>query len=146
MHLFSSKIFRVALAFTISAAALGRLAGQEHDAKAHRHPQAEALKNPVLSNPDSIAAGQKLFVRHCAECHGDGGKGDGMMGEDLDPRPADLTDGEWKHGSTDGEIFVVIRDGTKEGMKKFGGKLTARQTWNVVNFLRSIGPQPVKSH
>ena len=28
------------------------------------------------------------------------------MGEELNPKPADLTDAEWKHGSTDGEILT----------------------------------------
>ena len=35
------------------------------------------------------------------------------MGEELTPKPSNLTDADWKHGSTDGEIFTVIRDGVK---------------------------------
>ena len=68
-----------------------------------------------------------------------------MMGEDLDPKPADLTDAEWKHGPSDGEIFTVIRDGVKgTGMKSFSKKLTVHQIWDVINYVRSIGPS--KSH
>jgi mono/diheme cytochrome c family protein len=106
-------------------------------------PNTEPQKttNPVASTPESIAAGRKLYEEHCSECHGDEGKGDGMMGEDLDTPPADLTDREWKHGDTDGEIFVVIRDGTKDGMKKFGKKLSATDMWQLVNYLRSIAPR-----
>ena len=70
-----------------------------------------------------------------------------MMGEELDPKPADLTDAEWKHGSSDGEIFTVIHDGVKgTGMKAFARKMTAHQLWNVVNYLRSLGPKPAQSH
>ena len=29
------------------------------------------------------------------------------------PKPSDLTDKTWKHGATDGDIFVVIRDGSR---------------------------------
>ena len=44
-------------------------------------------------------------------------------------------------GSTDGEIFVVIRDGVKNtGMKPYGRKMTTHQIWDVVNYLRSMGP------
>jgi mono/diheme cytochrome c family protein len=61
------------------------------------------------------------------------------------PKPSDLTDADWTHGSTDGELFLVIRDGAKgTGMKPFSKKMTARQIWNVVNYLRTIGP--AKSH
>ena len=63
------------------------------------------------------------------------------MGAELNPKPSDLSDADWKHGSSDGEIFVVIRDGVKNtGMKTFAKKLTAHQIWDVVNYVRSIGP------
>ena len=117
---------------------------QEHQhpaGGAHRHPAAAKLKNPVPANASSIAAGKQLYDKHCAGCHGDAGKGDGAMGEELNPKPANLVDADWKHGSTDGEIFVVIRDGVKNsGMKPYAPKLTAHQMWNVVNYVRSIGP------
>jgi mono/diheme cytochrome c family protein len=117
----------------------------QHEAGAHRHPAAEKIKNPVAPDAASIAAGKSVYEKHCTECHGDSGKGDGSMADEYTPKPADLTDAEWKHGSSDGEIFVVIRDGVKNtGMKAFGKKLTTRQIWDVVNYLRSIGP--AKSH
>jgi mono/diheme cytochrome c family protein len=123
-------------------AALLASAQHEHPATgAHRHPAAEKLKNPVAADPASIAAGSKAYAKHCSECHGDDGKGDGMMGDDLDPKPPDLTDADWKHGSSDGEIFTVIEHGVKgTGMKAFARKLTAHQAWDVVNYQRSIGP------
>ena len=63
------------------------------------------------------------------------------MGADLTPKPSNLADADLKHGATDGEIFTVIRDGIKgSGMKAFNSKLTTRQMWEVVNYVRSIGP------
>ena len=120
-------------------------AQQPHVEGAHHHPEAQRLTNPMPSTQENIAAGGKVFADHCSECHGDEGKGDGMMGEDLDPPPPNLTDAQWKHGDTDGEIFTVIRDGTKDGMKKFGRKLTPDQIWQLVVFIRSIGPSGQKS-
>jgi mono/diheme cytochrome c family protein len=113
----------------------------QHEMGAHRHPEAAKIKNPVAADAASIAAGQVLFDKHCAACHGDAGKGDGIMGDDMDPKPANLTDADWKHGSSDGEIFAVIRDGIKStGMKSFSKKLTIHQIWDVINYVRSIGP------
>ncbi len=112
-----------------------------HPAEAHPHPQAAALRNPVAPDATSIAAGRQLYDKHCAGCHGDAGKGDGSMGEELNPKPANLVDADWKHGSTDGEIFTLIRDGARgTGMKAYSRKLTAHQVWDVVNYIRSIGP------
>jgi mono/diheme cytochrome c family protein len=128
-----------------AAATLVAQDAHQHDAGAHRHPTAAAVKNPVKADATSIAAGQKLYAKSCSPCHGDTGKGDGKMAGELNPKPSDLTDTEWKHGSTDGEIYLVIHDGAKNtGMKPFASKMTAHQIWDVVNYIRSIGP--AKSH
>ena len=67
------------------------------------------------------------------------------MGEELNPKPANLVDADWKHGSSDGEIFVVIRDGVKNtGMKPYARKIKTDDIWNVVNYVRSIGPSHMK--
>jgi mono/diheme cytochrome c family protein len=108
--------------------------------------QATKPTNPVQADAASMAAGKKLYDSNCASCHGDTGLGDGRAGKTLTPPPANLTDDTWIHGSTDGEIFLVIRDGVKDtGMKPFGSKMTAHQMWDVVNYLRSIGPDSTRT-
>jgi cbb3-type cytochrome c oxidase subunit III len=110
-------------------------------AAAFQASQPAAPTNPVQADAASVAAGRKLFMSNCASCHGETGQGDGRAGKQLNPPPANLTDATWLHGSTDGEIFVVIRDGVKDtGMKAFASRMTAHQMWDVVNYLRSIGP------
>ena len=54
--------------------------------------------------------------------------------------PSNLTDAEWTHGSSDGEIFTVISDGAggKSTMKSFKSKLTPEEIWDVVIYLRSL--------
>src|SRR5262245_1394003 len=108
---------------------------------AHHHPEAAKIQNPVAADATSIAAGKQIFEKNCASCHGKTGVGDGAMGAELDPKPSNLTDAEWKHGSSDGEMFTVIKDGAKgTGMKAFNSKLAPKDIWNVVNYVRSLGP------
>lgn len=140
-HALLTVSFCAAFALALSAAPQ-----HQHEAGAHRHADAAKVKNPVAPDATSIAAGKEIYDKNCASCHGDTGKGDGRMGEELNPKPSNLTDADWKHGSTDGEIFKVIHDGSaKTGMKPYGRKLTEHQIWDVVNFLRSIGPAASKS-
>lgn len=111
-----------------------------------QHPDAAKAKNPVTADATSIAAGKQLFEKNCASCHGKTGKGDGMMGEELNPKPADLTSTTRKHGTTDGEVFAVVKDGVKgTGMKGFNSKLTTHQLWDVVNYVQTLSG-PAKSH
>jgi mono/diheme cytochrome c family protein len=60
------------------------------------------------------------------------------------PKPANLTDNKWDWGATDGEIFNVIWNGVpkpKTEMKGMKGTLVEKDVWNIVNYLRSIGPK-----
>jgi mono/diheme cytochrome c family protein len=113
----------------------------QHGTHTHTHADAAKLKNPAAATTESVSSGAGIFAKQCASCHGAGGKGDGAMAAKLKSKPADLTDAEWKHGPSDGEIFTLIRDGAKNaGMKAFRGALTDRQMWDLVNYIRSLGP------
>jgi cbb3-type cytochrome c oxidase subunit III len=134
-------IVLVTAALPIALAAYG---AQQHqhpaEGAAHQHPEAAKMKNPVAMTPESIAAGQQVYAKNCASCHGETGKGDGKMGAELKPPPPNLADADWKHGATDGEIFIVVRDGIRTTpMKSFKSKLTTDQMWQVVNYMRSLG-------
>jgi cytochrome c oxidase cbb3-type subunit 3 len=100
--------------------------------------QAAKMKNPVANTPESVTAGKRVYQRMCARCHGPEGKGDGGGGG----IPSDLTDEKWDHGSTDGEIFTSIHDGTSKEMEGYAERLSDTDIWNLVNFIRSIGQQP----
>jgi len=119
-------------------ASVGIAEQEAHPAEPHRHPEAQKLKNPVPRDAASIEEGKKLYMRHCASCHGPGGKGDGGMAL-AGGTPSNLTDETWDHGSSDGEIFTVIRDGTSADMEAYKDKLTEKQIWHLVNYIRSLG-------
>jgi cbb3-type cytochrome c oxidase subunit III len=140
--LFSSFAALVAAAIWTSGAAAQTA---QHEAGEHHHADAAALKNPVKATPESIAAGKAVYDKQCASCHGETGKGDGKMAASITtgPKPSDLSDATWKHGSTDGEIFTVIKDGAKgTGMRAFGSRMKPEDIWNVVNYVRTLGPKP----
>jgi len=103
------------------------------------NPEAQKLKNPVAASPASIKAGQQLFQKNCRFCHGADAKGDGPMAPEG-THPPNLTDDKWDRGSSDGEIYAVIRDGAgpKFDMKGYKSKMTEQEIWNIVNYLRSL--------
>jgi mono/diheme cytochrome c family protein len=139
-------MFYLALALTGALALAPAVAQEQHPAGGtHHHPEAAKNQNPVKADETSIAAGKQVYEKNCANCHGKTGAGDGAMGAELNPKPSNFTDAEWKHGSSDGEIFAVIKDGVKgTGMKSFNSKLTPHQMWDAINYLRTLAP--AKSH
>ena len=107
-------------------------------------PKLAARKNPVPSTPTSITAGRALYGKNCRHCHGLRGTGDGPLAP-KNPSPANLTDAKWDHGASDGEIFAVIWNGApapKSEMKGMKGTLTEKNVWDIINYVRTIGPKP----
>jgi mono/diheme cytochrome c family protein len=104
--------------------------------------------NPVPSTPESIAAGKRAYDVNCAACHGNLAQGAVKAGiaisiieEQRAKQPPDLTDDQWDHGSTDGEIFTVIKRGLPPTMMAgYDGRITDEDIWNIVNYLRSLRP------
>ncbi len=107
-------------------------------------PKLAAIKNPVPAAAASINTGRAVYGKQCRHCHGLRGFGDGPLAP-KNPKPANLTDATWDHGGSDGEIFTIIKNGApapNSEMKGMKGTLTDKDIWNVVNFLRTIGPKP----
>lgn len=103
---------------------------------------AKALKNPVPANAASVRTGEQLYQKNCQFCHGPKAMGDGRLAP-KGSMPANLTDATWDHGSTDGEIFTVIAEGlgAQSVMKGVKGRISDRDIWNIVNYIRSLGPK-----
>ncbi|MGH9851444.1 MAG: c-type cytochrome, partial [Blastocatellia bacterium] len=71
-----------------------------------QRPAGQPRSNLPEANPYTTAAdleaGRKLYVGKCGHCHGQNGEGG---------RGATLNTGQFRHGSSDREIFLVIRNG-----------------------------------
>lgn len=106
-------------------------------------PEERDKPNPVAATPEAVAKGRALFQRHCASCHGSGGKGDGPaagFGADI---PDDLTEPTRQDRLTDGEIFWKVSTGLRDGpeivMPGFARQISSEQDrWRVVAFLRTL--------
>ena len=98
--------------------------------------------NPIPPNLESVAAGQTIFMTSCAPCHGTGGKGDGLAGLALNPRPADLTQHAIPGVHTDAQLFEWITNGFPGSrMPAFKAALSDTDRWNLVNFIRTLAPK-----
>jgi len=77
--------------------------------------------------PPSTGAGRADYQMFCASCHGASGRGDGPVGQDLDPSPADLTRLSAENGGTFPLVAVMAKiDGytrAPEAMPEFGAVL-----------------------
>ncbi len=102
-------------------------------------PEADKLVNPLKGNPAATAEGKRTFNAMCAMCHGETGKGDGMAGLNLRPRPANYTL-EKTQKQSDGVLFWKMTEG-RPPMASYKTLLTGTQRWQLVNYLRTFKKQ-----
>jgi mono/diheme cytochrome c family protein len=107
---------------------------------------ARAVTNPLPASDEMIAKGKALYEgkAFCKVCHGPDGKG---LGGDIAPRslkgplPRNFTDKRWQAARTDGELFWILKNGSKgTAMAPFIPLiLTEEEAWQVLRYVRSFG-------
>ena len=86
-------------------------------------------ENPFAGQPDSIAAGAKLFRQNCANCHGS---------EALGTKKYPNLHSEQVRSATDGELEWLLKNGSmKNGMPSWS-RLPEQQRWQIVSYLKSL--------
>jgi mono/diheme cytochrome c family protein len=104
-----------------------------------------ARKNPVPFTEASVARGKKRFQSQCAMCHGQNGDGKGEAVEEMKITPPDFTKPETFKDRTDGALFVILGAGS-DTMPGQGTRMTEKEKWDLVNYLRAVGGKvPEKS-
>ncbi len=97
---------------------------------------AKSMDNPLQGNAAATAEGKKIFNQFCAVCHGDKGKGDGIGGTTLNPKPRNFSLPKTQD-QADGEFFWKLTEG-RPPMASYKNILTATQRWQLVNYIRTF--------
>ena len=103
----------------------------------------------MAPTPESIAAGKKAYDANCAACHGNMAQGAVKAGvaisiieEQGGKQAPDLTDDQWDHGSSDAEIYSVVKKGIPPTMMAgFDGRISDNDIWSIVNYIRTLAPK-----
>jgi putative heme-binding domain-containing protein len=103
-------------------------AAQEGQDRSKTLDQDLAEQNPYTSSSD-VAIGRQYFLGHCAQCHGPEGEGG---------RGVNLTTGHYRHGSSDRQLYITIRQGVP-GSEMPGSRLSQPEVWRMVAFVRRLG-------
>jgi mono/diheme cytochrome c family protein len=97
------------------------------------------MQNPEANTPENLAEARKHFADHCANCHGNDGRGGTEMGRNMYPPAPDMTLADTQNRS-DGELYYIIENGVRfTGMPAWGaGGLNDRDTWKLVLYIRHL--------
>ena len=98
--------------------------------------------NPLLPTKENIQKGKNLFVKDtkptaCKLCHGMRGNGNGSLAKGMEPPPRNFTCGKTMKGLLDGQLFWVIRNGSKgTAMPEHKFSLSKEQIWQLILYIR----------
>ncbi len=123
----------VLAALLLGATTLGgnkaKRAGPPESELARAPAIAETWRNPYQGRADAVLAGRKLYLRHCASCHGKDARGRGKA-PDLHLAPI--------QSASPGRLFWFLKNGNlKEGMPSWS-RLPDLQRWQIVSYLKSL--------
>jgi len=126
----------IACAIVAPAVLRGRPSGKDEGPVARLSeapPEARRLRNPFAGQAQAAAAGRKLFVQHCSECHG-------SRAEGLGKSPS-LHLGAIQ-SAPPGALFWAIRNGRlRRGMPSWA-HLPDAEIWQMVTYLKTLGERP----
>jgi len=93
-------------------------------------PAGVDLRNPHSGDAVVAKAGKAMFAAmNCDGCHG--GDASGWVAPSL-------SDGRWRFGGSDAEVFSSIYYGRAKGMPAFGGALGSEGVWVLVTYIKSL--------
>ncbi len=113
------------------------------------HVRAQQGVLPETSLQLQGARGRQVYEKHCVECHGDTGKGDGPAAMTLVPHPRDFTSGRYKLRSTesgsiptDDDLVQTVRRGMPgSAMPAWGTILSDADIRDVVYYIKELSPR-----
>jgi mono/diheme cytochrome c family protein len=95
-------------------------------------------KNPFAASAQVLSEARAHFADHCATCHGNDGRGETQIGQNLYPKTPDMRLPNTQ-SLTDGDIYYIIHDGIRlTGMPAWGTEDKDDDSWKLVVFIRHL--------
>ncbi len=103
-------------------------------------PPVEVMKY-LSSTPEMVDKGKALYTMNCVSCHGEQGKGDGVAGVNLNPKPRNFHEMTgWVNGPSITTMFKTLEEGiTNKGMPSYAN-LPPEDRLNLIMFMRTFIP------
>jgi mono/diheme cytochrome c family protein len=99
------------------------------------------IKKLGVSTPELIDKGKTMFLTNCAGCHGESGKGDGVAGASLNPKPRNFTElTGWKNGPQFAQIYKTLQEGIPGSAMASFSNILPEDRIALIHFIQSFRP------
>lgn len=97
------------------------------------------IKLISISTPELVKKGEELYKANCASCHGNEGRGDGIAGSALNPKPRNFTEPTgWKNGASISGMWKTLEEGIVGGGMVAYNYLPVEDRFALIHFMHSL--------
>lgn len=89
-------------------------------------------------NWPKLAKGKQIFQKHCQNCHGVQGNGNGPMAAELNPSPTNFQDSSNTDNISPLQAYNTIRLGLEGTAMRAFSELSDQQVWDVAFYINSL--------
>jgi cytochrome c553 len=99
--------------------------------------------SPLRNEPRFVKKGKvlshiKAKPMACKMCHGMAGDGKGAIARNMNPKPRNFTCKQTMDQISDGQLFWIIKNGSKGTTMPAYSKLPDKKIWQLIQYIRSL--------
>jgi cytochrome c oxidase cbb3-type subunit 3 len=98
--------------------------------KASLPPEVSIESLVLLEDAESLSSGKELYIKNCAQCHGQNGEGG------IGPN---MTDNYWIYGPEFSQVITIIQNGViSKGMTPWKGILRPQEMQQIASYVLTL--------
>lgn len=90
------------------------------------------------ATPEELEQGRTIYDRHCADCHGTEGRGDGALAISLSPRPGNFVSAQTSAKSDQDLLNIIANGRPRTAMQGWKDRLSEKEQLATLAYIRSL--------
>jgi len=92
----------------------------------------------LKATPELLKNGKAVYLKSCAECHGESGDGKGDTAQYMDKKPTNFISDRFKQGDTAEAVSKTILNGIPDAQMPAFADMSEKDRWSAAYYVLSL--------